>query len=86
MPAAISNDPVSTSGSQEEAPSNSPSSSHANTMDDVDLQRVIETWPTLPGPVRAGIVAMVKASGGDDLGHAREESCSRRAQAEQRDD
>ena len=29
---------------------------------DVDLQRVIEQWPDLPPAVKAGIVAMVRAS------------------------
>ena len=27
-----------------------------------DLQTVVDAWPTLPEPVRAGIVAMVRAS------------------------
>jgi hypothetical protein len=30
---------------------------------DPDLQRVIDAWPNLPEAVKAGIVAMVKASG-----------------------
>ena len=29
---------------------------------DPDLASVIAAWPTLPGPVRAGIVAMVEAA------------------------
>ena len=28
---------------------------------DTDLRRLIDAWPTLPDPVRAGIIAMVKA-------------------------
>jgi hypothetical protein len=28
---------------------------------DADLAALIEAWPSLPGPVRAGIVAMVNA-------------------------
>jgi len=30
---------------------------------DVDLARLIEAWPTLPSAVKAGITAMVEASG-----------------------
>jgi len=30
---------------------------------DPDLQRVIDAWPNLPEAVKAGILAMVKASG-----------------------
>jgi len=30
-----------------------------------DLAAVIRAWPTLPEPVKAGIVAMVRASAGD---------------------
>jgi hypothetical protein len=32
--------------------------------DDPDLVAVVAAWPTLPGPVKAGIVAMVRAAGG----------------------
>src|SRR4051794_25796744 len=31
------------------------------TPDDPDLAAVIEAWPTLPEPIRAGIVAMVES-------------------------
>jgi hypothetical protein len=31
---------------------------------DPDLRAVVDAWPTLPEPVRAGILAMVRASGG----------------------
>jgi len=34
------------------------------TLADDDLRAVVEAWDTLPAAVRAGIVAMVKASGG----------------------
>jgi hypothetical protein len=32
--------------------------------DDPDLRRVVEAWPALPPAVRAGVVAMVRASAG----------------------
>ena len=35
----------------------------AQNAHDVDLQSVIEQWPDLPPAVKAGIVAMVRASG-----------------------
>jgi hypothetical protein len=31
---------------------------------DNDLQALIDAWPTLSEPVKAGIVAMVKVAGG----------------------
>jgi hypothetical protein len=31
---------------------------------DSDLAAVVASWPALPGPIRAGIVAMVRAAGG----------------------
>jgi len=33
------------------------------TQTDPDLARIVEAWPTLPEALRAGIVAMVKATG-----------------------
>jgi hypothetical protein len=30
---------------------------------DPDLSAIVAAWPTLPEPIKAGIVAMVKASG-----------------------
>ncbi len=30
---------------------------------DPDLAAIVAAWPTLPEPIKAGIVAMVKASG-----------------------
>ncbi len=35
-----------------------------NDPQDPDLRRLVEAWPTLPDPVRAGIVAMVEATAG----------------------
>lgn len=32
-----------------------------------DLAAIVAAWPTLPEPIKAGIVAMVKASGSDPL-------------------
>ena len=43
-------------------PTSSHDSSDENTTQDDDLRKLVEEWPTLPGPVRAGIVAMVKAA------------------------
>ena len=37
-----------------------------NAHDDPDLQAIIDGWPDLSGAVKAGILAMVKAVGGDD--------------------
>jgi hypothetical protein len=31
---------------------------------DPDLAALVETWPRLPEPIRAGILAMVRAAGG----------------------
>ena len=33
-------------------------------QEDADLAAIVEAWPTLPGPVKAGIVAMVNVAGG----------------------
>jgi hypothetical protein len=33
-----------------------------NAPDDAELARLIDAWPTLPGAIRAGILAMVKAA------------------------
>ncbi len=38
-----------------------------STVQDPDLQQLIDAWPTLPPVVRAGIVAMVKAAKGTSL-------------------
>ena len=43
-------------------PSSRPSSRDANQPADAELQRLIDAWPTLPHAVRAGIMAMVKAT------------------------
>ena len=46
--------------------STTPANRHdsSNDIEDSDLRRVAEAWPSLPGPVRAGILAMVEATGG----------------------
>jgi len=31
--------------------------------EDADLRRVVNSWPTLPEAIRAGIMAMVNAAG-----------------------
>jgi hypothetical protein len=62
-----------------EAPANSPDHSTLSTVGgaksgafstspeiDPVLSTIIAAWPRLPEPVRAGIVAMVKASAGPD--------------------
>ena len=42
-------------------PSNSPSSSGAQEQMEHDLRHLVDSWPTLPEPIRAGIMAMVHA-------------------------
>ncbi len=42
-------------------PASSPDSSGRNPAPDDDLRRLVEAWPTLPDPVRAGILAIVEA-------------------------
>jgi hypothetical protein len=37
------------------------SRAHSKNELDADLQRVLDAWPTLPDPVRGGIVAMIGA-------------------------
>ena len=32
-------------------------------ISDPDLTHIVNAWPTLPEPIRAGIIAMVKATG-----------------------
>ena len=39
-------------------------SPQANEPFDADLQAVIDRWPELPEPIKAGIVAMIRAAGG----------------------
>ena len=36
----------------------------ATVRPDPDLQVILDKWPDLPEPIRAGIVAMVKAAAG----------------------
>jgi hypothetical protein len=38
---------------------------------DPDLAALLAAWPALPTPIRAGIVAMVKAAGGQAGGDGR---------------
>jgi hypothetical protein len=35
-----------------------------NSQNDPDLALILERWPTLPDAIRAGILAMVQATGG----------------------
>lgn len=35
-----------------------------NPPQDPDLRQVVESWPTLPDPVRTGILAMIEATAG----------------------
>jgi hypothetical protein len=58
---------------EREAPENKANPSHQQSLapdlihdscqTDPDLARIVDAWPTLPEAVRAGIVAMVKATG-----------------------
>ncbi len=45
-------------------PTHTPISSSGNPPLDDELRRLVDAWPTLPGPVRAGILAMVEATAG----------------------
>ncbi len=45
-------------------PAHNPDSSSGNPPLAPDLRRLVEAWPTLPDPVRAGILAMVEAEAG----------------------
>ena len=54
------------SGGDTASPSSSSSSSTANWPLDDDLRRLIDAWPTLPEPMRAGILAMVEAAAKDN--------------------
>jgi hypothetical protein len=45
------------------APKASPTLCPPMTADD-DLRAVNDAWPTLPAPIKAGILALVKAAGG----------------------
>ncbi|MCP4839269.1 MAG: hypothetical protein GY894_07900 [Planctomycetes bacterium] len=51
-------------------PSSRPSSSARNLPEDADLWRLMKIWPTLPNPIRAGIMTMVTASGDGHVGEA----------------
>ncbi len=41
-----------------------PTSSNGRPPLDPDLRRLVQAWPTLPDPVRAGILAMIEATAG----------------------
>lgn len=45
------------------APASSPDSTDQNQAVDDQLRHIIDAWPDLPEAIRAGIVAMVSASG-----------------------
>ncbi len=47
-----------------ECVSSTRSSSVPGAAADDDLRRLVEAWPTLPDPVRAGILAMIEATAG----------------------
>ena len=51
-----------TCGSGTATPSSTPSNTDQNSTLDGDLCRLIDAWPTLPKPLKAGIMAMVGAS------------------------
>jgi hypothetical protein len=36
---------------------------------DADLHLIVDAWPTLPEPIRAGILAMVKAAKPESIAH-----------------
>ncbi len=46
--------------------SSSPGSRGGNSALDDHLRRLIDAWPTLPEPMRAGILAMVEAAAKDN--------------------
>ena len=50
----------------ENAENHSAPYSALSAQDDADLRAIAAAWPTLPAAVRAGIVAMVKASAAGD--------------------
>jgi len=54
---------VSTYDNAQATPSDSPSKSGAESPADPELARLVAAWPDLPPAIRAGILAMVKASG-----------------------
>ena len=45
-------------------PSSNASLSRECTPTDADLRRLMDAWPALPEPIRAGILAMVAAAAG----------------------
>ena len=61
---SATNDDSRTCDGDSATPSSSPGSRANNRPLDDDLRHLIDAWPTLPEPVRAGILAMVKATVG----------------------
>ncbi len=61
---SASGDPAKTCDGDPATPNSSHDSSSGNPPLDDDLRRVVEAWPTLPDPVRAGILAMIEATAG----------------------
>jgi hypothetical protein len=58
---------VSQTGGAESGAFDAPNNRHSGSRpshSDPELARVIDAWPTLPAPIKAGIVAMVQATGG----------------------
>jgi hypothetical protein len=56
---------ISTKGSTDTPVCTSVCTSEGKTVNeilDADLAALIEAWPTLPQPIRVGIVAMIKAT------------------------
>ena len=51
-----------------EPPSEATNGGAAEALADPDLAAVVKAWPELPRAVRAGILAMVRASGGEPAG------------------
>ena len=65
---SATNDDSRTCDGDSATPSSSPSSSGANPPLDDDLRRLMDAWPTLPEPLRAGILAIVKATSDQENG------------------
>ncbi len=61
-PSAQTTANTDTSSGDTATPSSSPGSRGGNPALDDHLRRLIDAWPTLPEPMRAGILAMVEAA------------------------
>ncbi len=62
MPGSVTDGATETCDGAPATPNSSHDSSGGNPPLEDDLRRLVEAWPTLPDPVRAGIVAMVEAT------------------------